>query len=1791
MKRRLLTLGLVLLGIGVGYRLTFRSASRYALGSAASSDASAPAPAKGELWLSDFESPSELKRWKSKGVAAALSEEHAVHGGHAAKLTYSSARETAFKMEEYLANDAARSDWRPYRTLVFDIYNDSSKQEKFLVGLKDKAGKRYKEKLILKGKSAKRITVPLRDIASTIDLAHVVQVNLFRWAPKNEATVYLDGVRLISDDGIVGQSLAGVSRASAPSLTSEGDLWLSDFESEEELGERWELKGVSAERVREQAAHGQYAVKVTFEGGGAPVFKLEDFLQRDTQYSNWKPYAALQFTVANAQSSPEKLLIQLKDIEGKRVKQTLRLEANEVKHVTIPLAETGMSLGNVIQFNIFQWEPKSAAAFYLDAVRLTRDASGIPKRRPSGSARNAGTDGVPAAAATMATAPEPAFRLAKASPTPNQLGGLRFAAEVARWQVTDPSTGQPVVRVPIELVGPEMPLSAGFSVSGGIPFAMGQCSPEAAIRLTDASGLAWSAQTRTLARWEDGSVKWLLVTTQIPPRAAGRQVWLEYGKSVTAPVPPASRVVVEETPDSVTVTTGPLRFGISRQQFRLFESAAVDRNGNGLFEEAERLAGPGDLVVKHGNTEFRSSNETKDYTLTVEESGPLRATLKASGWLRDKSGKGFCQFIVRIQAFAGLPQVRLYHTFIYTGYPANKYHHEYKDVKLPENETIQDISLEFPVTTAAGADLITADEAGATTLTLSEPTTMSQLAGDAYQVRQGSRTVRTGQHTQGWMLVQNTQAGVMVGVRDAWQQFPKEWIVDPKTGRLVVKLWPASAGDLDLQTGPEAFGPDDVARGSAFGLGKTHELTVSFLGQPITPDVAASMAGLWQEPWLLSASPEWLVATDVWGQIGPRRAGASDAAEMMLDRLFAWAERQPRTYDWYGMLNYGDTLDWYRNRDDDKSYDGWGWHPVGRWGWFGCEFMGTHAGVLTSFLRTHELNYFRFADAMTRHIMDVDTVHYNTVANDPRLSSKIPDTFAKVGSMHRHSAYHWSGRNDEADHTNVTGILMYYYLTGYERAFDVAKEVGNFFLQDPVTYTQHPDMAPSRALGNLMWGDVLLYQATGDARYREAADRWAKVLIEGQRPDGTWLETYNPRDRVWGGRVKNNYIVFYILQSLMAYHRLTGDEVAAQAIVRGTEAMMAREQERQLFDALAYSYLLTGQRRFLDDGQRRLGEHIKAQRVGGDPLYDGMIYQKAIYERVAPVLYQVPYLLGAMDAPDFITLQSTFGNQQTAIQHPTSNIQNSGAVYEVQVVSSTTKVLPEVPSTMSGARKNPVSLSLARNEYESAQLVVTSPTTLERVRLEPGDLAQVGGSGVIPRSAVTWSLVGFVRTKQPGYAVSHVGLWPDPLPGPVPFIVNANQPQPMWLTVYASPATPPGDYAGMVTIRPGNALAHEVELRVHVWDFALPATPSLATAFDVYLNRLESGYRDFFPEWWASWQSRQEELAQRVYDDLLAHRLSPILNIELSDAANTESLRRLSRQGLSAFAVGRRGGSFENNWPKDPAALAQLEPVYRGYAQELRAAGLLDEAYVYTFDEPKPDSPRVPEVTKLMHRADPQLRNLVVLEDGVDADGMTTWLADADIVCLRNVTFDAGEAEKLTAQGKDVWLYVSGPEPPYPTLVIDYPAMAARILPWMCWKYGLKGLLYWCVNYWTTNPYQDPMNTTWQQNGNGLLYYPGPNGPVPSIRLELLRDGMEDYEYLSQLASLVRRAEAAGVAPSEVAQAKTLLAVDPQLVESMRTYAQDAGVLEKNRQAIASLIEQLQSVLEDQGAGGGGRGS
>lgn len=130
------------------------------------------------------------------------------------------------------------------------------------------------------------------------------------------------------------------------------------------------------------------------------------------------------------------------------------------------------------------------------------------------------------------------------------------------------------------------------------------------------------------------------------------------------------------------------------------------------------------------------------------------------------------------------------------------------------------------------------------------------------------------------------------------------------------------------------------------------------------------------------------------------------------------------------------------------------------------------------------------------------------------------------------------------------------------------------------------------------------------------------------------------------------------------------------------------------------------------------------------------------------------------------------------------------------------------------------------------------------------------------------------------------------------------------------------------------------------------------------------------------------------------------------------------------------------------------------------------------------------------------------------------------------------------------------------------------------------------------NPYFDPMSwaagyslapgskNAWG-NGDGRLFYPpeplsrgkpaeAGDETVATVRLEMLREGVEDYGYLAILKNLLREKSGALDAKTR-AKLEKLLAVPESITASMTEYSYDPAPIEKRRREIAEAIESAQS--------------
>ena len=116
--------------------------------------------------------------------------------------------------------------------------------------------------------------------------------------------------------------------------------------------------------------------------------------------------------------------------------------------------------------------------------------------------------------------------------------------------------------------------------------------------------------------------------------------------------------------------------------------------------------------------------------------------------------------------------------------------------------------------------------------------------------------------------------------------------------------------------------------------------------------------------------------------------------------------------------------------------------------------------------------------------------------------------------------------------------------------------------------------------------------------------------------------------------------------------------------------------------------------------------------------------------------------------------------RRCAAKFPTSN---KGG-FDVFAASSLDRIFEDGQTLLKPSFTKDAAISLAKHEYESFQIVVTSKDRLlEGVSLKIPDLINEQTGATLGRQNITWRVVGYVPTIKPYYPVKYVGRWPDPL--------------------------------------------------------------------------------------------------------------------------------------------------------------------------------------------------------------------------------------------------------------------------------------------------------------------------------------------------------------------------------------------------------------------------------------------
>jgi hypothetical protein len=477
----------------------------------------------------------------------------------------------------------------------------------------------------------------------------------------------------------------------------------------------------------------------------------------------------------------------------------------------------------------------------------------------------------------------------------------------------------------------------------------------------------------------------------------------------------------------------------------------------------------------------------------------------------------------------------------------------------------------------------------------------------------------------------------------------------------------------------------------------------------------------------------------------------------------------------------------------------------------------------------------------------------------------------------------------------------------------------------------------------------------------------------------------------------------------------------------------------------------------------------------------------------------------------------------------------------VVTLPSSATIPPSGPLPPGGS--NQITMNVAVGEREGAWIVVTGAKQVQAgleppefngltARLVWGHYVLIGGRPV-PDALLPWDGSGHA-TERPN--------------------------QPIYVQVTVPQGTTPGLFRSTISVT-ADGVPTPVTLTVNVAPVTIPAPGRTAgmipTSFRVggesYVNKVDAVYH------LANNDERQKANAS-LYGFLADYRIAPdsfgfgdpkdpsgyaSSNRWWRDAAGQMKLEMAAGPGFASMHVPiSNNRTSARNWigqvnPSQPASwCGYLGAVKKFWTDNGWLSGNVTP-FLYGLDEPGLEGQKlVAQQAAALHKCFPGAKSLMTgnpsptgvnafLFDGKNGDDLdiftvlasrfygsfTVPAAQKDGKSRARQQYDAIQLARK--RGKQIWSYTYTGGSGTPGFGATEPLSDARVfLLWNALE-RTDGLLY--GQGVTTYTAGDPL-TSVAGNGDFVLVYPGKDGPIPSARLEQIRDGLEDWMILNIVA-------------------------------------------------------------------------
>jgi len=513
-----------------------------------------------------------------------------------------------------------------------------------------------------------------------------------------------------------------------------------------------------------------------------------------------------------------------------------------------------------------------------------------------------------------------------------------------------------------------------------------------------------------------------------------------------------------------------------------------------------------------------------------------------------------------------------------------------------------------------------------------------------------------------------------------------------------------------------------------------------------------------------------------------------------------------------------------------------------------------------------------------------------------------------------------------------------------------------------------------------------------------------------------------------------------------------------------------------------------------------------------------------------------------------------------------------------------------------------IKLRAARNEYEPGQFAIRSDERIQGLRVELSPLRHAAGGSAIGPKNLRCNFVGFIPIKKNTPVSEAIQVRKAPCDVPDPLLesrsmdLGPNATQPVWITVFVPKDAPAGQYRGEATVIAGQARA-TIPIELTVDPFTLPDQRHVLVTNWFTSGNIAKAHRV------EPWSEAFWTVLARYAQDMAAHRQNVALAPwDLIDVVR-EADRRLAfnykrfdrfvevfqRAGVADGIEITHVGGGSTGWGTDirfspvhaydrktgkSLALGPEEglfPLLAALEKHLDERGWLAKAMIHIADEPcLLNLPSWKKASALVHKAAPRLRRIEAVEMSDCAGALEVWVPKLSHFDRWRTAYEAQRS------GNEFWYYICC-HPygnVYPNRFLDYPLSRVRVLHWINSSEDLRGYLHWGWNFWGNDPFGPPSDEL--PPGDTHVVYPGSQGPIDSIRWEIQRESLEDFEYLELLAAKTAAVQKqCGPAASWVDPRRRALELSRRVVRAIGDTELDPAKIQAVRREIAAEIVAL----------------